>query len=559
MKKTLAIILALVMMLGLLAGCTSQQQAQPAAPTTEPTEPGQVANEYHQDEVAAADTTAEDAKYGGTFKMNFSSPTNSLDPAQFYTNQNTTPGYHIFEGPVVLDEKGQVWPMVCEYEVSEDGKDITFKVREGVKFHNGDTVDVYDVIASIERSCIWSSKMQSNFGDFLVGYDTPDDMTVIYHLSEMAPLALIMMGDITSVCKIMPKEICDKMGTDGLITDDADIIGTGPYKLAKWERDVSVQLDRFEDYVPFESGGTGPAAPKMGYFDSIISNVAGDSLTRTTGMIAGEYNYTTGAVADMTPDLEAAGCWVSTNWNCWSPTIMFNLSEENKDSIVQDVNFRRAVWAAMGFYAYRAVCPRPPEYYKVDSCIVPDTSAYYNDVLPRDNSQYNLDLAKEYLEKSGYNGETIVWICSESDSYYQMSLPCSQMLQAIGVNVDLQVHENATYEQEYVTPSSEWDICARENQKPAINPMLSDRYVSGNITGWWESEARTAALNKLSHTVAGSQESIDAFKEFCEAVRDEVPYIICLEFGTPCWYSEGLVPVRSGINAYWWNSYFAAE
>lgn len=565
MKRVLAIILSMAMVLGLLAGCgakpaepTSTPAATENPQTQAPAEPAQVQGENQQDVVAAEDGTEEDAKYGGVFKMNFQSPTNSLDPAMFSTNQNTTPGYHIYEGPVVLDEGGKVFPMVCEYDVSDDGLTMAFKVREGVKFHNGDTVDAYDVLTSINRSCLWSSKMQSYFGDYVDSYETPDDMTVVYHLKQMAPLALVMMGDITSVCKIMPKEIIDKLGDDGTITDDADIIGTGPYKLGEWKKDVSVSLVRFDDYVPYENGGTGPAAPKMAYYDEILCSVATDSLARTTGMIAGEYSYTTSTVADMTPQLEEAGCWVSTNWNGWSPTIKFNLSEKNSDSIVQDVNFRRAVLAAMDFYAYRATCSRAPEYYKVDGCLVPDTSAYYNDVLHKDNSNFDLDKAKEYLAASGYNGETIVWICAECDSYYSMSLPCSQMLQAIGVNVDLQIRDAGTYDTEITIEAGDWDICALEKQKGAINPMLT-HYCNGLAECWWESEAKDAALEKMATTVAGSPESIEAFREYCEAVRDEVPFIICIEFGTPCWYAEGVVPVKAGINVYWWNSYNSVE
>lgn len=560
MRRSLAIVLAVMMVLALAAGCTKTPAApaDPADPAT-PADPaptsGMSGAEGSGDAVLGGDNTEDESKYGGTLKLNFNAPTNSLDPAQFYTNQNYTPGYHIFEGPVQLDEAGGIWPCVCEYELAEDGLKITFTVREGVKFHNGDTVDANDVEASIARSLLWSDKLKANFGDHIANTEVSGS-SVIYTLKDRAPLALMSIGEMPSGCKIMPKEIVDKMGAEGLITEDADVIGTGPYKLGTWVRDVSLEIVRFDDYVPYESGGTGPAAPKMAYFDSIFMTVASDSMTRTTGMLAGEFDYSTGVVSDMQAQLEEAGCWVDINWNGWSPTVMFNLSENNKDSIVQNVNFRKAVLACMDMLALRGGFGRPDEFYRVDSCIVPVSSVYHNDILPHDNNNFDLELAKQYLADSGYNGETVTWICAESDSYYRLSLPASQMLQSIGVNVDLQVHEVATYEQEYVDPTADFDICARENQKPIFNPMLSDRYVSGNVTGWWESEARTAALEKLATTESGSPESVAAFEEFCQAVADEVPYIIAVEFGTPCFYSAHTVPDRQGINVYWWNSYF---
>ena len=504
----------------------------------------------------AEETVPESARYGGTFKMSFNAPTNSLDPVDFYTNQNTTPGYHIYEGPVQLDEAGGVWPCVCEYTMSEDGKELGFTVREGVKFHNGDTVDVHDVVASVDRAIRYSNKMNQYFGSYIENTEIVDDMNVIYHLRELAPLALLTIGDMTSSCKIMPAEIIEKLGENGHITDDADVIGTGPYMLGTWERDVSLELVRFPDYVPFESGGTGPAAAKKAYFDSIYFTAISDGMARTIAMMSGELDYCTGIVADMMDQVLATGCFIDTNWNGWSPTVMFNLSENNADSIVQDVNFRRAVLACMDMIAIRNTMGRAPEFYKVDSCIVPDTSIYYNNILPHDNNSFDLNAAKAYLEASGYAGQTITWICADSDSYYKLSLPASQMLQDIGVNVDLQVHEVAAYEQEFIDPTTHFDICARENQKPSSNPMLSDRYVSGNVTGWWESAARTAALDRLSTSIAGSPESIAAFEDFCRAVADEVPYIIAFELGTPCYYSGHTVPDRAGINYYVWNSYF---
>ena len=128
------------------------------------------------------------------------------------------------------------------------------------------------------------------------------------------------------------------------------------------------------------------------------------------------------------------------------------------------------------------------------------------------------------------------------------------MLKAIGVDVDLQVVDVNTYESMYNDPTnSDFDICCRETQKSYIHPLLS-QFVSSYAL--WECDERTALLETLGTTAAGSEESIAAYAQFCQLVEDEVPYIIVGDFGTLCWYSAKMIPDRAGVDVYWWNSYF---
>src|SRR5699024_12061937 len=61
-------------------------------------------------------------------------------------------GWHIFETLLALDDDYEIKPMIAEdYDVSEDEKEYTIHLREGVQFHDGTTVEAEDAIASIER------------------------------------------------------------------------------------------------------------------------------------------------------------------------------------------------------------------------------------------------------------------------------------------------------------------------------------------------------------------------------------------------------------------------
>ena len=544
---------AAALLAGALTACGGQQ-AGTAAPDSGTT--GSAFTEGTSAERLAADTTPEEEKYGGTMRLNFNGATNSLDPAQFFTNQNYVPGYHIYESPVQVADDGSVWPGVCTYEMSDDNLQLTLTVREGVKFHNGDTVDINDVVASIDRFLAYSTTGQANFGDYIVDTQVTDNSTVVYTLSAVAPIALLTIGELKGGCKVMPAEIA-QAHMDSYITDDSEIIGTGPYMLETWNRETDLTLTRFEDYVPVpdDIAGTGPAAPRHAYFDKIYCSVASDQTARANGMIGNVFDYSTSILTAMAPQLENAGCWSDKDWNGWSPTIIFNLSDANANSIVQDVNFRRAVRACLDADSILLSTKTDPTQYEVDGCPMMPSSPYYNDILNQNMGQ-DLEKAKEYLEASGYNGETIRWWCADSDSYYTTALPASENLKAIGVNVELSLMDVTTYEASYNDPNcADFDICCRETQKSYLHPLLS-QFVSGYLL--WDSPERTEIIERLGSTAAGSEESIQAFTDFCTLLDDQVPYIILGDFGTVCWYSENMIPDRQGVDMYWWNSYFKA-
>ena len=545
---------AAALLAGALTACGGQQ-AGTAAPDSGTT--GSAFTEGTSAERLAADTTPEEEKYGGTMRLNFNGATNSLDPAQFFTNQNYVPGYHIYESPVQVADDGTVWPGVCTYEMSEDNLQLTLTVRENVKFHNGDTVDIHDVVASIDRFLVYSTNGQTNFGDYIASTEVVDDSTVVYTLSAVAPIALLTIGELKGGCKVMPAEIA-QAHMDSYITDDSEIVGTGPYMLESWNRETDLTLTRFEDYVPVpdDIAGTGPAAPRHAYFDKIYCSVASDQTARANGMIGNVFDYSTSILTAMAPQLENAGCWSDKDWNGWSPTIIFNLSDANANSIVQDVNFRRAVRACLDADSILLSTKTDPTQYEVDGCPMMPSSPYYNDILNQNMGQ-DLEKAREYLEASGYNGETIRWWCADSDSYYTTALPASENLKAIGVNVELSLMDVTTYEASYNDPNcADFDICCRETQKSYLHPLLS-QFVSGYLL--WDSPERTEIIERLGSTAAGSEESIQAFTDFCTLLDDQVPYIILGDFGTVCWYSANMIPDRQGVDMYWWNSYFKAS
>src|SRR5690606_25651046 len=96
---------------------------------------------------------------------------------------------HIYETLITTDSNFELQPMLAEsYEVSEDGKTITFNLRQGVLFHNGDELKASDVVASQERWQKMSTQAKTYLAD--VTWEAADDYTVIAHVPNPTIMTL---------------------------------------------------------------------------------------------------------------------------------------------------------------------------------------------------------------------------------------------------------------------------------------------------------------------------------------------------------------------------------
>lgn len=135
--------------------------------------------------------------------------------------------------------------LATEWKSSGGGKTWTFTLREGVKFHTGNTLSSADVKASIERT------MELNQGAAYIwgavrSIDTPDPRTVVFRLKYPAPLDLIASADYAAY-------IFDTSAASGDLNkwfEQGNEAGTGPYALDVWNKgqETELRLKAFADY-----------------------------------------------------------------------------------------------------------------------------------------------------------------------------------------------------------------------------------------------------------------------------------------------------------------------
>ncbi|SEB75541.1 peptide/nickel transport system substrate-binding protein [Nitratireductor aquibiodomus] len=236
-----------------------------------------------------APALAEDIKQGGSMTVTYKDDVSTLDPAIGYDWQNWSMIKSLFDGLMdYVPGTTELRPEIAEsYEISEDGTVFTFKLRDGVKFHNGRALTAEDVKYSIERTV--NPKTQSPgagfFGsikgfeeassgdaDGLSGITVVDDHTIKFELSR--PDATFLHVLALNFAHVVPKEEVEKHGADF----GKHPVGSGAFKLSEWTLGQRLVFERFEDYW-------NPGVPKL---DQIIFEVGQEPVVALLRLQNGE-------------------------------------------------------------------------------------------------------------------------------------------------------------------------------------------------------------------------------------------------------------------------------
>lgn len=217
-KKLLALFLALVMVGAVLPGCGDGSK-----------DPGGQGNNGK---------TGEPVK-GGEITVGIAQDLDdSLDPHQTVAAGTREVLFNIFEGLVKPNSDGEMIPAVAEkYELSEDGTTYTFTLREGVKFHNGQTVTAEDVVYSINRcAAVPEGQEKPLVAAFsaVKSVEALDEKTVAVTIAQRD---LEFISYMTAA--IIPADYENQ---------DTAPVGTGPFKFVSRTPQQDFVMERFEDY-----------------------------------------------------------------------------------------------------------------------------------------------------------------------------------------------------------------------------------------------------------------------------------------------------------------------
>lgn len=185
----------------------------------------------------------------------------------------------IYSGLLDYDlELNPVSELAKSWEVSEDGLTVTFKLQEGVTWHDGEPFSSADVQFSILEVLKKFHPRGPNTFREVNSIDTPDALTAVFHLDRPAPYMIRALSAYES--PIVPKHLLE-----GKDVREAELsshpIGTGPFKFVEWKKGQYIRLDKNENY--WKEG--------LPLLDRIVARIIPDASTRTAAMESGEVHY----------------------------------------------------------------------------------------------------------------------------------------------------------------------------------------------------------------------------------------------------------------------------
>ena len=422
----------------------------------------------------------------------------SLDPHKALAAGTKEILFNVYEGLLKPDSQGNNIPAVAEsYTVSEDLMTYTFKLRDGIKFHNGKNVTADDVKYSIDKFAGISDGSEPLVSAFSVIEEVNiiDDKTVDVVLNTPdtdLPTYLAMVS-----AAIIPKDNENP---------DTVAIGTGPYKYVSRSPQENVICEAFDDYWGEKANIKNVTFKVEANADSIVMDLLGGSI-----------DFYARLTIDQVKQLNDEFSVYEGTMN-----LVQALYLNNNVKPFDDVRVRQALSYATDVDEILDITAEGKGT-KIGSSMFPAFGKYYDESL---NELYPTDIekAKELLKEAGYENGFNMTITVPSN--YQPHIDVAQVLaeqyKKIGVNAEIQLVEwNSWLSDVYTGRDFESTVIGVDASYLAASALLS-RFESTAANNFinFKSDAYDKAYNKTL-TTADDDERTALYLECEKILADE--------------------------------------
>jgi peptide/nickel transport system substrate-binding protein len=283
--------------------------------------------------------------------------------------------YNILETLTKINADGSVTPLLAEsWEVSPDLRTYTFKLRQGVKFQNGEPFNAQTVKFSFDRAGGEKSTNKDKRTFANMSTQAVDANTVVVINKEIDPDLLFVLGQATAV-------IVEPKSAD---TNATKPVGTGPYKLDSWAKGSSITLSKWEG---FRSPGTAK-------INKVTFRFIADAAAQAASLLAGDVDVFTRIGTRVVPQFKNNPQFQTILAGSRAKTI---LSINNKKKPLDDVRVRRAILAAID---RKAVIEGAADGFGVPigSHYVPGAAGYVDTTAV---NPFDIEKAKKLLAEAG--------------------------------------------------------------------------------------------------------------------------------------------------------------
>ena len=365
------------------------------------------------------ETFAAAPEYGGILKISRSSGVRGVGFPQSTKIGETYVSWPCVESLLRLNEQGLPVPHLVEsWDVTKEGKQVDLHLRKGVKFHDGTDFNAEAFKFFVE--VIEPAAGRSGISRYIKSVEILDSHTARLHLDKWNNKLLVRMCTHAKI--VSPKSFKEK----GKKWCEKNPVGTGPFKFVKWEKDVIIKFERFDEYW----GG-------KPYLDGIEWHIIADPLTQLASFLSGEHHI----MADISPknakELDKKGSFniVATPGQYHS----VHGDGGNADSAWSNVKVRQAsAWAidveglakAVG-EGYWTVCPKGQLAQPGGWSDNPEVKGY----------GYDPEKAKKLLAEAGYpNGFDTTIYCINQPQYIVDYITAMQnQLHEVGIRAKIEL------------------------------------------------------------------------------------------------------------------------
>src|SRR5215470_6471694 len=413
--------------------------------------------------------------------------------------------------------------MIETEEVSADGLTWTFRLRPGLKFHDGEPVRAIDAVASINR---WA--VREPMGQMIKAIEnelvTIDDRTFRWALKKPFPKMLLALGKMGGpCCFMMPARIA---ATDPF-RQISEYVGSGPTRFVRneWVSGVKAVFEKFADYVPRQEPPSWFAGGKNIVADRIEWITIPDPATAAAALQNGEVDWVELVIPDLVPVLRKNRNLVTA---ISDPVGMVGaLVMNHLLPPFNDVRARRAILMALSQEDYmRALVGGDGRSWKsMPGYFPPGTPLYTEEGGDILKGPRKLEAAKRLLAESGYAGEPVTLMAAQDNPLFKAWGEVTvDLLKRLDMKVDFsavdwgtviarlgqrspprqggwQMHVSSYFGADRADPTSRF---LRANGNEPSNGWTNNPQIEAEIAAWYDAtsldEEKTIArrLNRLA-------------------------------------------------------------
>jgi peptide/nickel transport system substrate-binding protein len=344
-----------------------------------------------------------------------------LDPHMSTSSNDIRISFNIFDNLTSRRPDGKLNPALATEWKLQGQQTWVFKLRQGVKWHNGDPFSSADVKYSLERTYDPAAKTRvSTILTTIDKIEAPDPTTVVIHTKKPDPLLPARLGFYSG--QIVPKKYLESVGAEAF---NQKPVGTGPVRFVSWTKDDRVVLDANADYW----GGKPD-------FDRLVVRALPEMAPRVSALLKAEVDIATQLPPDQGERVKGNASTVVSGALYGG---LYVLAVNSKVKPLDNPLVKQALSLAIDretiikeLWRGRGVVPSGP---------IAKGDNHFDASQP--NLAYDPKEARERLKKAGYKGEEI--IITTTAGYMAGDKPMAEAIQAMwkdaGINGKVEVVE----------------------------------------------------------------------------------------------------------------------